>query len=139
MSVKLNDTSSVADKRSVKSVGDKVKIKFNVSTMMILDTPKFNTELGADTKNFRFYPEPSSYKHFRSGQVLELEADEFAKFKSYYGDRTVSVNNERMGNLQKIYKERMQSASPSEKIYIEANKHEFTACTFQKPIIEIVD
>ena len=120
---------------------EKIKIKFNTSTMMILNAELFNSPLTEEDEKkhkFSFYPNVQSYKHFRCGQVLEVGKSEYENIKAYFGGRTALVNNERMGDLRKIYEERLAGATQSEREYIKANEHEFTLAVFEKPIFELV-
>ena len=103
--------------------------------MIITNKSEFNTDLSRDKKDeFTFYAPHDSFKMFRYGQVAELTQEEYNEIKN----RICLVNNERMGNLKKVYEERLANATTSEKEYIEKNKREFESCLFEKPICEIV-
>lgn len=146
MAIKLDDELKTSAQKTLKveksiNVDEKVKIKFNTSTIMITNAELFNTPMTEeDEKKARvtFYPSGTSYRHFKYGQVLEVSKPEYENIKAYFANRMVYVNNERMGNLGNLYKERLATASPSEREYIKLNEHEFTAAVFEKPIIELV-
>ena len=125
--------------KQAKKTEDKIKVKFNVSTMIIKDVSNFVTNVvGIEKDKFLFYPAPHTYKHYTANQEYEVSQDEFKLIETQHAGRIVAVNNERMGKLRKIYEERLATASPSEKQYIRENEHEFTACSFDKPIYEVM-
>lgn len=125
--------------KSVKKTDEKIKVKFNCCTMVIKDVSAFATNvIGIEKDKFLFYPAPHTYKHYVANQEYDLSNEEFALIEAQHGGKIIEVNNERMGKLRKIYEERLATASPSEKKYIKENEHEFTACSFNKPIYEVI-
>jgi len=148
MAIKLDNEPKATIEKNTKvekavniNVDKKVKIKFNTSTMMIMNAELFNTPLTEEEERksrVTFYPSGASYRHFKYGQVLEVSQLEYENINAYFEGRTAFVNNERMGELKKIYNERLTTASPSELEYIKLNEYEFTAAVFEKPIVELV-
>lgn len=122
----------------------KIKIRFNFGTMMITKQKEFSTPLDSSIRdNFIFRAAVNTYKFFRIGQIIEVTKQELADITAYFTNdngqlRTAKLNNERMGNLDKIYKERLRTATPAERDFMKTTEHEFKACSFEKPIFEIV-
>lgn len=111
-----------------------VKVRFNQTTMVILDEHKFNPKNAIDKKevNTSFDAETAIMVGFN--QEIDLPVSVYEKLKS----KMVQVPNERSGNLHKKFEERMADADSQEREYLLRVKDQFESLHFTKPICELV-
>jgi hypothetical protein len=117
----------------------KKKYKFNCNTFVVLDRTKFEnySDYIEKTKGKDRYSPVMDSKIVRGiliGQTIELTDEQYEPLKN----KTCFVNNERQGNLTKIYDERMRNSTATEKVFYAQYANEYSSCMFKRPMCELV-